>query len=47
MERVRPEDLDRIRRHFRRETGKLDNWIYHRRLDEYFRKEEERDAEEG
>lgn len=21
------EDLDKIRRHFRRETGKLDNWI--------------------
>ena len=46
MERVRPEDLDKIRRHFRRETGKLDNWIYHRRLDEYFRKEAGKNAEE-
>ena len=30
------ENINKIRRHFRRETGKLDNWIYHRRLDEYF-----------
>lgn len=27
--------LEEIRRHFRRETSKLDNWIYHRRIDEY------------
>lgn len=36
---VKPEDIPKIRRHFRKETGKLDNWIYHRRLDEYLRKE--------
>jgi len=33
------DDPSKIRRHFRRETGKLDNWIYHRRLDEYLRRE--------
>lgn len=40
---IKPEDIHKIRRHFRKETGKLDNWIYHRRLDEYLRKEEPKD----
>jgi hypothetical protein len=42
------DDFDKVRRHFRRETGKLDNWIYHRRLDEYIVQEKEtpEDAEE-
>ena len=40
MSQDKPEDdPSKIRRHFRRETGKLDNWIYHRRLDEYLRRE--------
>lgn len=26
-----------IRRHFRKETGKLDNWLYHMRIDDYFK----------
>ena len=30
-------DIDKIRSHFRKETGKLDNWLYHRRIDEYFK----------
>ncbi len=37
-------DFEALRRHFRRETSKLDNWIYHRRIDEYFREDGE-DAE--
>ena len=36
------EDIEEIRRHFRNETGKLTNWIYHRRIDEYFHKKEEK-----
>jgi hypothetical protein len=34
-----PEDIDQIRQHFRAETSKLDNWLYHRRITEYFRPE--------
>jgi len=45
MSQDKPEEnLSKIRRHFRKETGKLDNWIYHRRLDEYLQPEEKRDA---
>jgi len=44
MSQDKPEDdLSKIRRHFRKETGKLDNWIYHSKLDEYLQ-EEKRDA---
>ena len=35
------EVIDEIRRHFRRETAKLDNWLWHRRLDEYLPKKED------
>ena len=28
--------LEESRRRFRREVGKLDNWIYHKRISEYF-----------
>ena len=38
------QDLSKIRRHFRKEISKLDNWIYHRRLDEYFKQEEKPNA---
>ena len=45
MSQDKPEDnLSKVRRHFRKETGKLDNWIYHRRLDEYFKQEEKPNA---
>ena len=37
--------FDEIRRHFRRETGKLDNWLWHRRLDEYLTKKEDQPHE--
>ena len=30
-----------IRKHFRKETSKLDNWIYHKRIDEYFKGDED------
>ncbi len=38
--------LEEIRRHFRKETSKLDNWIYHRRLDECLQPPEP-EGEEG
>ena len=31
-------DYDKLRKHFRKETQKLDNWLYHHRIDEYFKK---------
>ena len=40
-----PKVIDEIRRHFRRETGKLDNWLYHRRIEEYLPKEEDKPHE--
>jgi hypothetical protein len=36
-----PEDIDQIRQHFRAETSKLDNWLYHRRITEYSRDPDE------
>jgi len=36
--------LEESRKRFRREIGKLDNWIYHRRIFEYF--EEKRPLKE-
>ena len=39
-------DYDKLRKHFRKETGKLDNWINHKRIDEYFKKEEKKDAKD-
>jgi len=30
--------LEESRKRFRREIGKLDNWINHKRIDEYFKK---------
>jgi hypothetical protein len=27
--------LEESRKRFRREIGKLDNWLYHKRIDEY------------
>ncbi|MCJ7573236.1 hypothetical protein MUO93_03095 [Candidatus Bathyarchaeota archaeon] len=29
--------LEESRKRFRREIGKLDNWIYHKRIFEYFK----------
>ena len=31
--------LEESRKRFRREIGKLDNWIYHKRISEYFKEE--------
>jgi hypothetical protein len=31
--------LEESQKRFRREIGKLDNWIYHKRILEYFREE--------
>jgi len=29
--------LEESRKRFRREIGKLDNWLYHKRINEYFK----------
>jgi hypothetical protein len=29
--------LEESQKRFRREIGKLDNWIYHKRIDEYLK----------
>jgi len=29
--------LEGSRKRFRREIGKLDNWLYHKRIDEYLK----------
>jgi hypothetical protein len=34
------EDIEKIRKHFREETSKLDNWLKHRRITEYLPKKE-------
>jgi len=48
MSQDKPEDdLSKIRRHFRKETRKLDNWIYQRRIDEYFKQEEKSNAKKN
>jgi len=39
------EDIEEIRRHFRKETGKLTNWLHHRRIYEYFQKKEDKKNE--
>jgi len=40
--------FEELRRHFRKETSKLDNWIYHRRLDEYLKPEQQEEgADDG
>jgi hypothetical protein len=31
-----PVNIDEIRRHFRRETGKLDRWVYQGKIGDYF-----------
>jgi len=40
------EDPEKILQHFRKETGKLDNWLWHRRIDECL-KEAEEDADKA
>jgi hypothetical protein len=39
-------DIDKIREHFRKETSKLDNWIYHHRIDHYFKPETKKEDTE-
>lgn len=37
-------DFEKLRKHFKEETSKLDNWIYHRRITEYFEPPESEEA---
>jgi len=39
-------DYKKIREHFRKETQKLDNWLYHHRIETYFRSSQNGKSEE-
>ena len=43
VEKPETPDYEALKKDFRKETSKLDNWQNHKRIDEYFKKEEKKE----